>query len=245
MPSRRLTGSGDHPRGRGEHRRPTQHVWKQVGPSPRARGAHRFNCCGVLPAGTIPAGAGSTPRHPGGCGTSGDHPRGRGEHQALRLISPPAEGPSPRARGALDPAADGCRSQRTIPAGAGSTGVAHSDDGRVGDHPRGRGEHMLFMGSAPGPVGPSPRARGAPAAGAAGREGGGTIPAGAGSTCRCGCCSRWPWDHPRGRGEHTRTVRGGTLGSGPSPRARGARPDPLGVEDRRGTIPAGAGSTQP
>ncbi len=73
----------------------------------------------------------------------------------------------------------------------------------------------------------------------------GTIPAGAGSTAAAAPGPGCRRDHPRGRGEHGIVTSVQGRGSGPSPRARGARA--LGHVGRVGvgTIPAGAGSTSP
>src|SRR5690606_7121515 len=50
-------------------------------------------------------------------------------------------------------------------------------------------------------------------------------------------------DHPRVRGEHSIVAVATSSSGGPSPRARGAPPHRPRPQDRRGTIPACAGST--
>ena len=72
---------------------------------------------------------------------------------------------------------------------------------------------------------------------------GGIIPACAGSTRDPALQRRHERDHPRVRGEHATAIVpvGPCLGS--SPRARGAREGVPGPQDRRGIIPACAGST--
>ncbi len=93
--------------------------------------------------------------------------------------------------------------------------------------------------------GPSPRARGADSSTSCTADPAGTIPACAGSSWSAGTEPERRRDHPRVRGEQTKT--GGELDerTGPSPRARGAarRVAPSGRGD--GTIPACAGSRPP
>lgn len=73
----------------------------------------------------------------------------------------------------------------------------------------------------------------------------GTIPAGAGSTYLW--VKRWPirWDHPRGRGEHAKSLVDANSISGSSPQARGAHGALRAEQDARGTIPAPAGMVPP
>ncbi|AEY94197.1 hypothetical protein SHJG_p1066 (plasmid) [Streptomyces hygroscopicus subsp. jinggangensis 5008] len=121
----KVTGPGDHPRGRGEHRLVATSTHWPPGPSPWARGALASPVSRADTLGTIPAGAGSTGDDPGTSWARRDHPRGRGEHFGLPLRQYGNLGPSPRARGA--------------PPAQTRTGASW------GDHPRGRGEH--FAGS--------------------------------------------------------------------------------------------------
>ena len=193
------------------------------GSSPRARGARRARipCPRSLP----------------------DHPRGRGEHFSAKNASgsvsgssPPARGArggltvaerragsSPRARGAHRTADHEHGRVRIIPAGAGST--IHSSRIRPSwaDHPRGRGEHAAHSASGTGVIGSSPRARGARAVSATPAADLRIIPAGAGSAALVFHHAISDADHPRGRGEHTYSFRSGSVTTGSSPRARGAR----------------------
>ncbi len=233
----------DHPRGRGEHWDALHPLFDQWGPSPRARGARVLNDHGCSPFGTIPAGAGSTLQLITAASRRGDHPRGRGEHLTHEPDPTAAEGPSPRARGAPAHHPRGLSLRGTIPAGAGSTRTSRPRRAPRRDHPRGRGEHSAASHALHTWPGPSPRARGAPGRSKPVCSTLGTIPAGAGSTTSRRPPASTARDHPRGRGEHhTRCPPvDGTVG--PSPRARGAQPVLVRQEDRRGTIPAGAGST--
>ena len=132
-----------HPRRRGEH------CWKErsphftLGSSPQARGALTRGLIGARGGRLIPAGAGSTERcH---CLTEriGAHPRRRGEHVGAHGGCFDPYGSSPQARGALRRQVRRQRSERLIPAGAGSTSRAFIRSCVVQAHPRRRGEHSL------------------------------------------------------------------------------------------------------
>ena len=73
--------SRDHPRGCGEHTTRRILTILDVGSSPRMRGAHHAQIDITVPAGIIPAGAGSTVKQSLWCSCSQDHPRGCGEHR--------------------------------------------------------------------------------------------------------------------------------------------------------------------
>ena len=172
----------DHPRMRGEHISTSPPPWESGGSSPHARGARPF--CGAPGKlhGIIPACAGSTLPLGSTEGRTGDHPRMRGEH--CRPVAPvgPLMGSSPHARGAR--LRHGLRSHARgiIPACAGST----AEDSRrmitFGDHPRMRGEHVLYALRGQDVPGSSPHARGALAYTRADMDPQGIIPACAGST---------------------------------------------------------------
>ncbi len=242
---RSLAGTGDHPRGRGEHRKLQQDVQNRVGPSPRARGAQSRSSSSSSRFGTIPAGPGSTPAVPAAAAGVGDHPRGRGEHDVYDAAMAQEKGPSPRARGARPSAAHLPGVLGTIPAGAGSTLTFEKTIRNDRDHPRGRGEHAPFERPLVRIRGPSPRARGARLRHHGDARLQGTIPAGAGSTFPRTLPIAQPWDHPRGRGEHRCASCAGLGAEGPSPQARGAPDSGSTGLPGLGTIPAGAGSTPP
>ncbi len=167
----------------------------------------------------------------------------RGEQQRCSGRAGSASGPSPRARGAAEAEGGLVQGVGTIPACAGSSGLAHALGPSFRDHPRVRGEQPAGGGAAGDGSGPSPRARGAVVRDDGRGDVRGTIPACAGSSRACrGRCTTG-WDHPRVRGEqpgpglHRRVV------LGPSPRARGADLSQSQVEAVAGTIPACAGSS--
>ncbi len=233
----------DHPRGCGEQRAAEGIHDARQGPSPRVRGAEPPGFLQPPVAGTIPAGAGS--RSCRGAASAGgrDHPRGCGEQAATARAGSTCGGPSPRVRGADRAPTRSANFPGTIPAGAGSRSRRPAGRATCRDHPRGCGEQVAFIQGVKAGEGPSPRVRGAvpgriDAAGAVG-----TIPAGAGSSSEPSPTAAPPEDHPRGCGEQLRHVHEPGEVEGPSPRVRGAgRCDRL-AAGRRGTIPAGAGSS--
>ena len=203
----RLPSTGrDHPRVRGEH--PDMNVTDVhvEGPSPRARGARVGTTGGRLPAGTIPACAGSTCGGTGSTTTAWDHPRVRGEHASVSNRTRSTGGPSPRARGAPPNVRDIASTVGTIPACAGSTHRRADHRRRRGDHPRVRGEHHSSHRLPRLWSGPSPRARGAPGPSPPLTALAGTIPACAGSTGDRVRGGGRRQDHPRVRGEHLPNV---------------------------------------
>src|SRR5258706_360739 len=91
------------------------------GSSPRARGAPPFPVGVVLPAGGIPACAGSTVHNMFDGLVHQDHPRVRGEHIDKEFARSADFGSSPRARGAHRFVPPDLIRERIIPACAGST----------------------------------------------------------------------------------------------------------------------------
>ncbi len=125
----------DHPRGCGEHRSSHAEVkvclgssprmrgaLRQVsGSSPRMRGAHNCGHHGFMPAGIIPADAGSTSTATSPSTRRGDHPRGCGEHSTQDGTGATRGGSSPRLRGAHAHGFPHLPLTGTFPADAGST----------------------------------------------------------------------------------------------------------------------------
>ena len=152
-------------------------------------------------------------------------------------------GPPPRARGRHATVEATHDPLGTTPAGAGTTFVRDESSEQMQDHPRGRGDdwwHVLLR--LPG-AGPPPRARGRQRRAGVVRAVRGTTPAGAGTTAPPPPAARRRRDHPRGRGDDVAQLGDPGGEQGPPPRARG-RPDPRSrAAGRRGTTPAGAGTT--
>ena len=111
----------DHPRGCGEHNRPSETPGSQKGSSPRMRGAHEDGGQLMDKIRIIPADAGSTTGQPSTCEHTRDHPRGCGEHLARPIDHWNLVGSSPRMRGALVAYDRIMTRARIIPADAGST----------------------------------------------------------------------------------------------------------------------------
>ena len=196
----------DHPRGCGEHNRISSNNRSQVGSSPRMRGARLGMPMGSILVRIIPADAGSTYWCAGWRVLNRDHPRGCGEHGTVGRQQVGPSGSSPRMRGA--PAGDRIRGRLLgiIPADAGSTSVWCSRRLPAWDHPRGCGEHIRHVAFPRALVGSSPRMRGALASSYAGAPEEGIIPADAGSTTGCSDAATRDRDHPRGCGEHRRSL---------------------------------------
>ncbi len=151
---------------------------------------------------SIPACAGLTPPAARACTCAAVHPRVRGAHWSRSWPTSHRGGPSPRARGSPhapaivlvvggpSPRARGSRHgrpkrrrrRRSIPACAGLTDRERSGALPVPVHPRVRGAHTASFVTAFENSGPSPRARGSPAAGTSSPRGSRSIPACAGLT---------------------------------------------------------------
>ena len=167
----------------------------------------------------------------------------RGEHRVKKQGGKPEKGSSPHARGALQRENVVEKQLGIIPACAGSTMTLGTPMVGVGDHPRMRGEHTACTAPSLTRGGSSPHARGAlcPLCGWGTLPG--IIPACAGSTsCRATTTSRRR-DHPRMRGEHTKSGLSGMVLPGSSPHARGAQINATRRCGQNGIIPACAGST--
>ena len=146
----------------------------------------------------------------------------RGEHDTSLICLPGVLGSSPHARGA--PALSGAcvAGIGIIPACAGSTAASSSDVEAKRDHPRMRGEHFLSRNVSDPTKGSSPHARGAPNVSPSVRAFAGIIPACAGSTLSPSRIKLLRRDHPRMRGEHSKSGKPMVTCWGSSPHARGA-----------------------
>ena len=131
-----------------------------------------------------------------------------------------------------------------IPADAGSTNPQLAFEVFRKDHPRGCGEHRLLSRVVVRCAGSSSRMRGAQLLGVRVVEGGGIIPADAGSTYREPKPGANGGDHPRGCGEHIAPTMIRAYLGGSSPRMRGAQSDCRHRQVGAGIIPADAGSTR-
>ena len=210
-----------HPRGRGEASFRETCGQLDLGPSPRARGSRNRTSRPSPASGSIPAGAGKPSR--------------RGPSTT------PARGPSPRARGSRQDKAAPVKAPRSIPAGAGKPPPDTTARGRPTVHPRGRGEADDRQRHVQPDTGPSPRARGSRRARPCPSWPPRSIPAGAGKPWRGYLAGDLYRVHPRGRGEAAVAAFSAACRVGPSPRARGSRPEAPHGALTGGSIPAGAG----
>ena len=153
----------------------------------------------------------------------GDHPRSRGVYILYAWYVFPDKGSSPLARGLLGPTGSRRRFRGIIPARAGFTRTAASNQRPCSDHPRSRGVYLKVSERAKSIRGSSPLARGLPPRADRDEPRNGIIPARAGFTVRRLCRVR--------------------VGRGSSPLARGLPSHRQPLRCRRRIIPARAGFT--
>ena len=159
--ARRKDGPEDHPRVCGEHLGNKVGSDGLEGSSPRMRGAQGVIVPTIQGMRIIPAYAGSTTGSPRTACAAPDHPRVCGEHQRQDQGMTPAEGSSPRMRGAPPDGRVLHDAAGIIPAYAGSTEVRCTSTSPHGDHPRVCGEHRRVAPTVIPRLGSSPRMRGA------------------------------------------------------------------------------------
>ena len=158
----------------------------------------------------IPAYAGSTAPGWRVLPSRRDHPRIRGEHDRGPSHGLSNRGSSPHTRGAPPLRPIHGRRPRIIPAYAGSTADIIVFRSVAADHPRIRGEHISCSRFVPAVMGSSPHTRGAQRRQPFDVQGGGIIPAYAGSTLGNPCNTKdrrrdytsfpLPVTHPSGGG---------------------------------------------
>ena len=193
-------GVRDHPRSRGVYPLILAHPPGTAGSSPLARGLRDTGGHAATATRIIPARAGFTPRCPRRSCRRPDHPRSRGVYRRVRGRRPRRGGSSPLARGLL-PQVEGHQFVLgIIPARAGFTSRRSAGRPSPGDHPRSRGVYIALVIVILHRWGSSPLARGLRLPAAAGRLGGGIIPARAGFTGGPGRPEPAHADHPRSRG---------------------------------------------
>ena len=254
----------DHPHGRGENLFPRGVSPFVFGPSPRAWGKRGRNTSRVLHSRTIPTGVGKTGRPGHGHGRRADHPHGRGENNPTLTRQANGCGPSPRAwgkRAVRRPLPSQTRTiptawgkpghgiptpvcHRTIPTGVGKTHIKTKCQGRIPDHPHGRGENAEVGEDGGKDGGPSPRAWGKQPTATPNCACARTIPTGVGKTSAQQSVRGQVPDHPHGRGENARRFTSPCGLVGPSPRAWGKRLQHFSLRPRQRTIPTGVGKTR-
>ena len=153
----------------------------------------------------IPALAGNTPNTSTRSWQCPDHPRSRGEYPASMAGMNNLLGSSPLSRGIrmttmIKEVGDGI-----IPALAGNTRCPRCVPYRRSDHPRSRGEYIPWIMPPFFPGGSSPLSRGIPRPRDCGHVCAGIIPALAGNTQTGRAFGVHCQDHPRSRGEYSRS----------------------------------------
>ena len=237
-------GGGAHPRSRGDHaeKERTARVWR--GSSPLARGPRASSAVCMLPAGLIPARAGTTLCPGDTPAMPWAHPRSRGDHYTQRYTQKYSLGSSPLARGPRTVTIEEYNGAGLIPARAGTTSELSFFGPLFRAHPRSRGDHPgLTLANSVDP-GSSPLARGPRIPAACTLYAAGLIPARAGTTRSFGFMRSLRRAHPRSRGDHIETGYYFPSSPGSSPLARGPRGALLRLVVHVGLIPARAGTTR-
>ena len=133
---------------------------RSCGSSPLSRGILMVRMCILLILRIIPALAGNTRAVRIIRAAQKDHPRPRGEYGFPPMSSDVIAGSSPLSRGIRSCLAVSCRRQRIIPALAGNTGTMRRRRSTSSDHPRSRGEYVVYKLDIFGHPGSSPLSRG-------------------------------------------------------------------------------------
>jgi len=233
-----------HPRVRGAVRGSAAGSLVCYGPSPRARGSRARRRLPLAEQGSIPACAGQSTATGAVARTGRVHPRVRGAVGSANPHRVIANGPSPRARGSLGHRCLRSAWSGSIPACAGQSRTMPRCSSKEEVHPRVRGAVGRPFHAGGRRLGPSPRARGSPAASGHAPARPGSIPACAGQSPLPRARTSRDTVHPRVRGAVSYASSRLSMMVGPSPRARGSRlvEGPRGRG--RGSIPACAGQSR-
>ena len=232
-----------HPRGCGEHWRPSSGTMCAHGSSPRVRGTPRLNLFTLEATRFIPAGAGNTRVGARWSPGSAVHPRGCGEHKVEDFLDWLFDRFIPAGAGNTALSLRLVRVRAVHPRGCGEHDVAGGCHGVAPVHPRGCGEHLKINFPRSGVFGSSPRVRGTRHRQPGHRQFARFIPAGAGNTAPDSPASLLCPVHPRGCGEHSECDPSCPPGCGSSPRVRGTPPCKPRLIMQYRFIPAGAGNT--
>ena len=217
----RSSPSRDHPRSRGEYPAPSHRTGGHRGSSPLSRGIRTDRRREAQQWRIIPALAGNTGvwwRRPT---PARDHPRSRGEYGRIGRCHRPRWGSSPLSRGIPEGRTAKERADRIIPALAGNTAPFQASTRYRKDHPRSRGEYILFSPGTLNRNGSSPLSRGIQIHNGTPALEARIIPALAGNTMCCCSIDRRGEDHPRSRGEYFCSGRTTPRAVGSSPLSRG------------------------
>ena len=174
-------------------------------------------------SGITPAYAGNTGRKKFMSKCLRDHPRLRGEHNCNKKKVRDALGSPPPTRGTPTMTVSDGTETGITPAYAGNTLHIYIGNLPSGDHPRLRGEHLIYNKHPFVRVGSPPPTRGTQGAGESSDDRMGITPAYAGNTWTLSTGQNRTWDHPRLRGEHFFRYRPQLLQMGSPPPTRGTR----------------------
>ena len=216
-------------------------AWK--GSPPHARGIHPGGALAALRGGITPACAGNTPPLTSFFFFSWDHPRMRGEYIHSKTDNLCKPGSPPHARGIPCFSQNSRHRNGITPACAGNTSAMSSQSAACRDHPRMRGEYAFGLGAEEAGRGSPPHARGIRVSVPFTSSGSGITPACAGNTMTSWFLSTANRDHPRMRGEYTKTRIHDLEERGSPPHARGIRLGSHSQLSQHGITPACAGNT--
>ena len=206
---RRIVSPWAHPRSRGENVSVIGFVRCFAGSSPLTRGKQASVFLGIAWSGLIPAHAGKTSSRGTVRPRGRAHPRSRGENLRARSAGRRIEGSSPLTRGKPGHDAPAADCGRLIPAHAGKTRRTQGAGGRVGAHPRSRGENSHAATMTDESKGSSPLTRGKLRVLKLPLPARGLIPAHAGKTAVRLAFPRHTRAHPRSRGENSASTSAG------------------------------------
>ena len=214
-----------------------------AGTSPRMRGKQRRQPRRQPRDGNIPAHAGKTNSPPSTMHRGTEHPRARGENITESIGIALLTGTSPRTRGKRWPRGHAGRRGGNIPAHAGKTYMTLPPRQTVPEHPRARGENLVFPHLKCGNIGTSPRTRGKRSPTHAWARCSRNIPAHAGKTIINIVTFLSKKEHPRARGENCPRMVAWRMFRGTSPRTRGKPRGAWSGPIAQRNIPAHAGKT--
>ena len=222
--------------------------WRRARPggsSPLTRGKYERAQMRVDLEGLIPAHAGKIASLRPGPTVTRAHPRSRGENPCPSIQASATRGSSPLTRGKCGRVGAQEGVERLIPAHAGKMVKGSASEGRIGAHPRSRGENIISRDGTFVARGSSPLTRGKWIRAACPPTATGLIPAHAGKIPRYRRLRKPRTAHPRSRGENARDDEMGTVRHGSSPLTRGKSSRAFTPLVAGGLIPAHAGKISP
>ena len=154
------SGTGAHPRSRGENHAAPASSGHASGSSPLTRGKLQLGPPGRPGLRLIPAHAGKTGGRSEVLGSHEAHPRSRGENSGAHKATPGRRGSSPLTRGKHGERGLLWDDPGLIPAHAGKTSPPPTRPPLPWAHPRSRGENISAGGSSRSSPGSSPLTRG-------------------------------------------------------------------------------------